>query len=112
MMGINRHTGRAISGDAHLMQSIADILSTPKGTRVMRRDYGSNLPDLIDQPINAFTLIDVYQATAEALNLWEPRIVVERVQVLRSSAGFAEIELTYKDAETQTGNIANIEVTV
>lgn len=92
--GMDRQTGRKITGDAHLAQSIADILTTPKGTLVMLRDYGSDLPDIIDQPINGETLIDVYQATAEALDLWEPRLKLERVQITQARAGFAELELS------------------
>ena len=57
MSGLNRHTGRAVEGLAHLSQSIADILTTPIGTRVMRRDYGSELPFLLDQPTNGITQI-------------------------------------------------------
>lgn len=92
--GMDRQTGRRITGDAHLAQSIADILTTPKGTLVMLRDYGSDLPDIIDQPLNGETLIDVFQATAEALDLWEPRLKLERVQITRARAGFAELELS------------------
>ena len=50
--GISRtlNTGRlpVLEANAHLNQSIADILTTPIGTRVMRPDYGSNIPRLID----------------------------------------------------------------
>ena len=59
MIGMSRETGTALDGNAHLAQSIGDILSTPLGARVMRRDYGSDLPDLIDRPLNGETLIDV-----------------------------------------------------
>lgn len=41
MRGMNSETGKTISGIEHLKQSIVDILTTPVGTRVMRRDYGS-----------------------------------------------------------------------
>ncbi|MEX0319449.1 MAG: GPW/gp25 family protein [Ruegeria sp.] len=97
---MNRHTGRSIEGGAHLAQSIHDILTTPKGSLVMLRDYGSDLPDIIDHPLNGETLIDAYQATAEALDLWEPRIDLARIQLVNAGAGFAEFELT--DAE---GNV-------
>lgn len=97
MIGLNRHTGRKIEGAAHLAQSILDILTTPKGSLVMLRDYGSGLPDVIDQPLNGETLIDAYQATAEALDLWEPRIDLARIQVVDAHAGYVEFELT--DAE-------------
>jgi phage baseplate assembly protein W len=38
MRGMSRFTGRSLGGDAHLRQSVADILATPLGSRVMRRD--------------------------------------------------------------------------
>lgn len=74
-------TGKAVEGDAHLRQSIADILTTPLGSRVMRRDYGSLLPELIDQPFNGATQVKLYGATATALMRWEPRIRISRVQL-------------------------------
>lgn len=94
MSGMNRHTGLGLGDALHLSQSILDILTTPKGTRVMLRDYGSELPNLIDQPINGETLIDLYQATAEALDEWEPRIELARVQVVSVQAGRVDLELT------------------
>ena len=47
-VSINRQTGKKISGPAHLTQSVADIITTRKQTRVERRSYGSDLPDHID----------------------------------------------------------------
>lgn len=79
MNGIDANTGKRLSGLAHLRQSIRDILTTPIGSRVMRRDYGSRLYELVDAPINRETLLDLYAATAEALAIWEPRIEVEEV---------------------------------
>lgn len=77
---MNRDTGAALDELAHIRQSIADILGTRLGTRVMRREYGSLLPDLVDQPFNATTRLRVYAATAMALMRWEPRISLTRVQ--------------------------------
>lgn len=79
MTGIDKTSGQALSGIEHLKQSIRDILLTPIGTRVMRRDYGSRLFDLVDAPMNSQTIIDIIAATAEALDKWEPRLVLERV---------------------------------
>lgn len=74
-------TGQPLSGNAHLAQSIADILSTPLGSRVMRRDYGSLLFDLLDQPINAALPMLLRAATAGALRRWEPRLRLTRVRI-------------------------------
>lgn len=79
MIGTDANTGKPLEGLAHLAQSIGDILTTPIGSRVMRRSYGSLLPELIDQPGNGATRVRLFAATAEALMRWEPRIRVMRV---------------------------------
>ncbi|UIJ38964.1 GPW/gp25 family protein [Desulfobaculum bizertense] len=94
MMGVNAENGKSLSGRAHLRQSIRDILTTPLGSRVLRRDYGSRLPRLVDAPLNHETQIEFYAATAEALAKWEPRFRLEKVQVDRSGAGRIVLELT------------------
>lgn len=81
MRGTNALTGRPLTGDDHLRQSIADVLMTPLGSRVMRRDYGSLLPELLDQPWGGVTLLRLYAAAAMALMRWEPRIGVRKVTV-------------------------------
>lgn len=86
MIGIDARSGRALDGNAHLGQSIGDILMTPLGSRVMRRDYGSLLPELIDQPFNDATRLRLYGATALALMRWEPRIRLIRVQMFQDTA--------------------------
>lgn len=100
MTGLSRTTARPLDADAHLGQSIADILFTPIGSRVMRRDYGSALPSLLDAPVNGETLVDLYAAAAEALDRWEPRIRLDRVALLEADAagraGFA-LEFTRRD---------------
>lgn len=109
MSGLDRHAGRLMEPDAHLAQSIGDILSTPIGTRVMRREYGSDLPALIDAPINGETLIDLYQATAEALDRWEPRFRLRRVECTAAEAGRIELQVS---GEVDHGAISlSVEVT-
>ena len=81
MNGLNKQNGTAIDNLAHLQQSVADILTTPIGTRLMRRDYGSALLDLIDQPANGATLLRVFAATASAIMKWEPRIKVKSINL-------------------------------
>lgn len=82
MRGMDASTGCAIEGDAHLRQSIADILTTPLGSRVMRREYGSLLPGLIDAPFNPSTRVQLYGAIATALMRWEKRIQLTKVDVV------------------------------
>jgi phage baseplate assembly protein W len=79
MNGINASTGKALSGADHIKQSVRDILTTRIGTRVMRRDYGSRLPELVDNPMGELLRVELFAATAEALVRWEPRFRLDRV---------------------------------
>ena len=93
MIGVDAHTGKALEGDAHLAQSIGDILSTPLGTRIMRRDYGSILPELVDRPGNDRTRLEIYAATAVALRRWEQRLRLTQVGADFSADGRTVISL-------------------
>lgn len=94
MSGLSTTTLRRLPEEQHLVQSINDILSTPLGSRVMRRAYGSDLPRLIDAPLNGETLVDLFAATAEAIEAWEPRFTLRRVEVADVVAGKLSLTLT------------------
>ncbi|WP_342627572.1 GPW/gp25 family protein [Nguyenibacter vanlangensis] len=81
MIGVDRNTGKELGDFAHLAQSVGDILTTPIGSRVMRRTYGSQLLELVDSCMNQSGVMDIYAATVQALIEWEPRIQVMGVQV-------------------------------
>lgn len=83
MAGIDRRTGRPLDGFDHVRQSVEVIFSTPLGSRVMRRTFGSVLASLLGENMTSETLIRATTAVAIALALWEPRYVIRRVAVRR-----------------------------
>lgn len=93
MRGTNALTGAEIDGLAHLKQSIGDIFNTRIGTRVMRRDYGSDLPNLIDRPVNDELPVDLFVACAEALQKWEPRLRLREASFAPLGNGVIEFGL-------------------
>nr|WP_312538943.1 GPW/gp25 family protein [Moraxella sp. CTOTU47616] len=92
-MGMSRTTGALLPPPEHLRQSINDILMTPIGSRLLRREYGSLLPFLIDQPANPATKLKIMAAIATAIVKWEPRVKVRQVQLSMNA-----------DATNDTGN--------
>lgn len=94
MNGMSANTGAAMSDIDHLRQSITDILTTPIGSRVMRRDYGSRLYALVDAPTNRATLMDMYAATAEAIARWEPRFRLQKVTASSAAPGAVTLDMT------------------
>lgn len=94
MRGIESTTGKPLAGIDHLRQSIRDILTTPIGSRVLRRTYGSQLFQLIDAPLNRSSIMDLYAATADALARWEPRLRLTKVQAAMPQPGVVVLDLT------------------
>lgn len=106
---MNASTGAEIDGIDDIRQSVQNILTTPLGSRVMRRDYGSLLPELIDQPLNDATLLRAYSAAVIALLIWEPRL---RINTIKKSASTEQPgRATFTLAATTTdGEPVNLDV--
>lgn len=84
--GIDRRTGGIASGWAHVEQSLDVILTTPIGSRVMRRDFGSEIPDLVDRKMTSRLILALYAAAAVAIRRWEPRFRLTRAAVTEAGA--------------------------
>ncbi|MEP8907762.1 GPW/gp25 family protein [Enterobacter roggenkampii] len=83
-LGMNRQTGLSISEVEHIRQSVRDILVTPVGSRVMRREYGSLLSALIDQPQTPALRLQIMAACYSAIQKWEPRVTLSAITFERS----------------------------
>lgn len=92
-VGLHRTAGQRIAGLEHIRQSILDILTTYPGERIMRPEYGSRMRDLIDRPVNAQWLADLYFEVAYAIQRWEPRVRILRVGATIASPGHITIDL-------------------
>lgn len=79
MSAMHRITGQRIDGEEDIAQSVNDILTTPVGSLVGRRDYGSLIPELIDRPMTGPNILRLFAASALAIARWEDRIRVTRV---------------------------------
>lgn len=76
-----RHTGRRLEGWDHIAQSLEVLFSTRIGTRVERRAFGSTAKDLLDRPGTNPTILDHYVSIAEAIDLYEPRVELNRFEL-------------------------------
>jgi phage baseplate assembly protein W len=104
MIGMDRHTGLPISGIEHLRQSIADILGTPLGSRVMLPEYGSKVRRFVDLPVNAGWKSAVQAEAARALGRWETRLTLESILVVAVLDGQVRFRLrgTFNDSQIET----------
>lgn len=106
--GMNRNTGLGISDTEHISQSMRDILLTPVGSRVMRREYGSLLSALIDMPQNPALRLQIMVACYSAIQKWEPRIRLTAISFETGDAGEMYADIT--GMRTDTG--ASVSTTV
>lgn len=93
-IGMNRATGFAVTDADHISQSIADILITPVGSRVMRRAYGSLLSELIDQPQNPALRLQIMAASYSAILRWEPRVKLTGITFETTLDGKMGVDIT------------------
>jgi phage baseplate assembly protein W len=98
-VGVCGKTGKVLLGWKHTVASIHVTLSTELATRIERRDFGSVVPRLIDEPGNEETRINFIMGVAEALeprrvrNVWygEPRFRLIETRVDLSIPGKAQL---------------------
>ncbi len=92
--GMNPDGTGTLSDADHVWNAVRDILLTPLASRVMRREYGSLVCDITDEPMNDVTRLQCMSAAVIALTQWEPRIALSNIDVQWSAAGKATITLT------------------
>jgi uncharacterized protein len=89
-----------VSDEDDIRQSLHILLSTSLGERVMQPDYGCNLNDYVFEGLSSTTIGYIKERVANAILYYEPRIVVERIDVtsagsLNNLEGRFLIDLTY-----------------
>jgi len=78
--GVDGHGGISLSrGEKDIEAAILIILSTSKGERVMRPEFGSSISEMVYRPNNATTAGLLAYHVREALARWEPRIELMEV---------------------------------
>ena len=80
---INPATGGVAqeSGGEKLKENIIHILLTGVGERVMRRDYGGGIRQLVHDPNNDALRAIVQHQIAKSISQWEPRVLLQSVTV-------------------------------
>src|SRR4051812_34238524 len=85
--GISARMAKPLSDWDHVQQSIRKILLTPIGARVMLREFGSELPDLVDGKMTTGKVLAIYSASARAIHRWEPRFRMQFGRISNAEAG-------------------------
>ena len=78
---VDRRGGIALARDeTDVEQAIELILATAPGERPMRPEFGCGVHDFVFDTIDASTVGKMEQAIRDALDRWEPRVIVQTVE--------------------------------
>lgn len=85
------------SAEPNIEESIWIILGTSLGERVYRPNFGSRLSELVFEPMTIQTLLLIRLYVEEALEMWEPRIILKEVRTDPDPVrGRIDIEIIYQ----------------
>jgi uncharacterized protein len=102
---VDRRGGIALARDeTDIEQAIELILGTAPGERPMRPEFGCGVHDFVFDSIDASTIGKMENAIRDALDHWEPRVVVETVEFDLSDVdeGRLMIDIGYRVRVTNT----------
>jgi len=100
-IGMDRFSGKMLTGWDHVIQSILLIFSTRFHERVLRRWAGSFVPHLIGENATETTIMRFYWAIALGMDLHEPNYRMQRVRISNRADGSALTSIE----ELRTGHL-------
>jgi hypothetical protein len=95
-----------VSGDANVEQSLRILLLTQLGERVMRSDFGTQLPRLVFSPGSTQYLRLLERTVQDAVTNWEPRVDVDQVAAEADPTDQFKVvvSISYTVRQTNTSN--------
>jgi len=97
-----RTGGIAVSAGADkLRENITHLLLTRIGERIMLREYGGGVTQLLQENINDGLIAVAQHQIAKAILRYEPRILPQEVTVAEGDQGQLLLRVVFLDAEQQ-----------
>ncbi|GGO76212.1 hypothetical protein GCM10011348_02880 [Marinobacterium nitratireducens] len=82
--------------DQSVREVMLNILLTRPGERLQRPDFGAGLLNFVHQPNNETTRNLIAGVVRKSLALWEPRVVVDGVEVRPSPEDLSEVHINIR----------------
>jgi uncharacterized protein len=106
---VDRRGGIALARDeTDIEQAIELILATAPGERPMRPEFGCGVHDFVFDSIDAGTIGKMELAIRDAIDRWEPRVIVETVEFNLSGVGEGRLIIDIGYRVRVTNSIRNL----
>lgn len=109
-LGMDPDTGLTLTGLDHIRMSIRKILTTPVGSCVERREFGSLLPDMVDQPLNDVGILQAVAASAQAITKWETRIALKTLKLNQDADAPTTLTIEMDAAVVDSGDTVSLQI--
>lgn len=109
-LGMNPDTGLTLTGLDHIRMSLRKILTTPVGSCVERREFGSMLPDMVDQPLNDVGILQAVAASAQAITKWETRIALKTLQLNQDATSPTTLTIEMEATVVDSGDTISLQL--
>jgi phage baseplate assembly protein W len=108
-LGVDRRGSLALARDEDdVRQAISIILSTSPGERPMRPEFGCGVHDYVFDVVDAATLGRMEAEIRRALERWEPRIDVQRIDFDLDAAADGPLGITIEYRTRATNDVRNL----
>ena len=94
--------------ETDIKEAIWIILSTSKGERIMRPDFGCGIHNFVFDPLNTATTGMIETSIHEALTMWEPRVELIGVDVSTDEADEGKLLISIDYRVRSTNNEFNL----
>jgi uncharacterized protein len=108
-LAVDRRGGIALASDeTDIDQAIQLILGTAPGERPMRPEFGCGVHDFVFDSVDASTVGRMELAIRDALDRWEPRVVVDSVEFNLDEVGEGRLIIDIGYRVRATNNMRNL----
>ena len=87
---------------AAISQAIKNIVLTTKGEKLFDSNFGANAYDLVFNDLSPLELTLKANQIAASIQLYEPRAVVQSINIKDSGLGYWDINITYSPVYNQS----------
>ena len=107
--GVSRGTEVAQDvAERHIEDSILQILGTSIGTRVIRRDFGSDLRGIVFEPNDPTLDSEIDFIVRNAIERWEPRVIVGPISTDRTDFALGRLDISVQFTIIKTNVTRNL----
>lgn len=95
-------------GEVDVEESIKIILTTAKGERMMRFDFGCGINEFIFDVVDVASVSRIEQEIAKAIKDWEPRVDLLKVKVDRDDVERENLLIDIDYVIKETNQVKNL----